>query len=305
MKHDYGAVELNAVLLLVFIVAIITGGMLYTASAMKYERTHVNEFDERLEADKLLSTIIEEMQPLRFSPYDDTDNITIAMICLKYKSIGLEFTDVSSGYHLDFLSDKDLMDSNIANYIFLDNTGIGFISWRNTNGLTVSKNNWREFIKEEALDSCVSYGWLHNDDTDSFAYEKMSKTFAVFTPNDLFPLMNGFPRMNVNMVKPEILYPIIQRYSGNIDKSKDKADALINKLRNGPILHSDIASTLAIPVNHPLMGYMGTKTAFWKLRFAIRPMLIIEAIVAAIPKKGGNVQEIESYRLIDRSFFDV
>jgi len=52
------------------------------------------------------------------------------------------------------------------------------------------------------------------------------------------------------------------------------------------------------------MGYLGTKTAFWQLRFAMSPSLTVEAIVAAIPKKDGAVQEIESYRLIDRRFID-
>ena len=53
-----------------------------------------------------------------------------------------------------------------------------------------------------------------------------------------------------------------------------------------------------------MTGYFGTKTAFWKIHFAMRPSLEVEAIIAAIPKKDRAVQEIEAYRLIDRRFLD-
>jgi hypothetical protein len=304
MKRDSGAVEFNAVLLLFFIVAIISGGVLYAAAAMKYVRTDSRDFDTRLAADQLLDTIIADMQPLRLYPYDDADNTVITELRQKYENYHLEITDVSSGYHLNFLSDTDMTDSNIAQYLFRDNTGADFTTWRTTNGLSVSKSGWREFIKDESWDSCVSYGWLHRDDTESFAFRSISAAFGTAAPDKLFPLVNDFPRMNVNTVQPEILYPLIMRNSFSVEKPKEKADALAVRLRNGPVLHADISSVLRIPVSHPLMGYLGTKTAFWKIRFVMRPFLTAEAVVAAIPKKDGAVQEIEAYRLIDRSFYD-
>jgi hypothetical protein len=52
------------------------------------------------------------------------------------------------------------------------------------------------------------------------------------------------------------------------------------------------------------MGYFGSRTSFWKITFTIRPSLAVEAIVAAIPRKNGEPEEIEEYRLVDRSFID-
>jgi hypothetical protein len=304
MKHDSGAVEFNAVLLLFFIVAIISGGVLYATAGMKYTQTDSRDFDDRLASDKLLDTIIAEIQPLRLYPYDAADNPVIAELLRKYEKYHLELTDVSSGYHLDFLSDADLADDGITEYLFADNTGTAFTAWRNINGLSLEKSKWRELVKEEAWASCVSYGWLHRDDAESFAFRSISASFATVVPDKLFPLVNDFPRMNINMVHFEMLRPLLMRDSFKIEKPKEKADALKNRLGNGPVLHADISSVLKIPVSHPLMGYLGTKTAFWKLRFVMRPSLTVEAIVAATPKKNGGVQEIEAYRLIDRSFFD-
>ena len=304
MKQDSGYVEFSAVLLLFFIVAIISGGVLFASAAMTYSQADTHDFDNKLAADLLLDGIIAKMQPLRLYPYDDDNSEIITFLCREYKDYGLQFTDVSSGYHLDFLSNADMADGNLTKYLFLDNTGSGFAAWRNAHGLSVSKTAWKEFVKEEAWESCVSYGWLHRGDTESFAFRSIVRSFAITAPDKLFPLVNDFPRMNVNMVNPDMLRPLIMRSSFKIEKPGEKADALINKLRGGPVLHADISSTLRIPVSHPLMGYFGTKTAFWKIHFAMRPSLEVEAIVAAIPKKDGAVQEIETYRLIDRRFLD-
>ncbi|MDR2965499.1 MAG: hypothetical protein LBU88_06965 [Treponema sp.] len=306
MRNDSGAVEFNAVLLLFFIVAIISGGVLFAASGISYLQSDTRYFNNRAEADKLLNTIIEEMQPLSLFQYDDINNALIGELCSKYQQYNLEITDVSSGYHLDFLSEADMADRNVTDFIFKDRTGTAFSTWLRANDLSTSKEPWREFIKdeEEVWDSCVSYGWLHKNDTESFAFRRINELFAVSEINELFPLVNDFPKMNVNMVKPEIIYPLILRRSFNIERARDRANDLVNRLKGGPVLRGDIAATLRIPVNHPIMNYLGTKTSFWKLSFSMPSSLKVEAIVAAFPEKNGAIQEIESYRLINRSFID-
>jgi len=306
MKKDAGYIEFNAVLLLFFIAAVITGGVLYAASAINYSQTNKRDFNNKLAADIMLDEIIEKMQQLVLYQYDDENNEIIASLSREYQNYNLEITDISSGFHLDFLSDADMADRNLTRFLFSDNTGAAFTAWRNANGLAVSKTAWREFVKEEAWLSVVSHGWLHKNDLDSFAFRSISGSFGVSDPDKLFPLVNDFPRINVNMVDPDIIRPLIIRSSFRIERANERASELINRLKNGPLMHADISSTLRIPVSHPLMSYLGTKTAFWRMRFTIgaggQPPLEVEAIVAAVPKKDGGAQDIELYRLIDRRF---
>jgi hypothetical protein len=302
MKQDSGSIEFSAALLIFFIAAVIAGGVTYAAAGMGYFRTGIRDFNLKTEADSLLDAIIAEMQPLRLYPYDDKKNAVLTGLCQKYEAQGLAINDVSSGYHLDFLSDAVLADSGIAGYLFRDKTGAAFTAWLKANGLSASREKWREFINDEAWNSCVSYGWLHKDDAESFAFRYVSLIFNSPSSDKLYPLVNDFPRMNVNMVNPDILNPLVMRNSFKIEKPKEKADALVDRLRAGPVLSADISSILKIPTSHPLMGYLGTKTAFWKIRFTMRKSITVEAVVAAIPKKDGAIQEIESYRLIDRVF---
>jgi hypothetical protein len=303
MKHDSGAIEFNAVLFLFFVTAAISGGVLFAAAGITHLQTNSRDFEVKTSAGKLLDDIIAEMQPMALYQYDDKNNPVLTGLRQKYEEYKLEITDVSSGYHPDFLSDADMADSSITEFLFRDRTGSAFSLWLRANGLTVSKDEWREFINEEAWNACASYGWLHKNDLESFAFRSISGSFGTTAVDKLFPLVNDFPRMNINMVNPEIIYPLITRGLYNIEKAKEKADTLSNRLRSGPVLHADISQILNIPVNHPLMGYLGTKTAFWKISFIMRNSLEVEAIAAAIPKKEGTIQEIEIYRLIDRSFF--
>jgi hypothetical protein len=304
MKNDSGAIDFNAVLLLFFAAALISGGVLFASTGITYFQTSSNNLNKKEEADKFLDIIVEELQPLKFYQFDDKNNALINELCSKYENYMLEIIDVSSGYHLNFLSDIDFSDNNLTRLIFKDNSGAAFLSWLKTNGLSTDKNVWREFIKDEAWEVCVSYGWLHKTGTASYAYRNICESFGLSEIDKLFPLINDFPRMNINMVDPQMLYPLILRSSFNIERAKERADALANRLQSGPVLQGDISTILRIPLNHPLMGYLGTKTAFWRITYSMSPSLGVEAIIAAIQKKDGAIQEIEAYKLISRSFID-
>jgi hypothetical protein len=312
MKQDEGAVEFGTVLILFFLVTIGAGGILFAATSITYTQRNNEQIDQKIQADILLDQIVNEMQPLKEYTFDAPRNHLLEDLCLRYQQYDLQFIDVSSGYHLNFLTDEDLSDKLLADFIFINGNSGNFTTWRNMNGLTTNKNNWREYVNEEAWKSCVSYGWLHKDSSESFARKTIVQNFGTADINLLFPLLNDFPLMNINMIDPKILKPLVMRPSFNIDKPEEKLENLIQRLMSGPLFYGDISASLQIPVNHPLMRYLGTKTAFWKLHIAIEPSAKvsrpektkIEAIVAALPQKNGERQEIAEYRLIDRVYLD-
>jgi len=303
MKNDSGFVQFGAVLLLFFIAALVAGGALFAASARTLWQADTRDFNNKMAADLLLDGIIEKMQGLTAFQEDAEGNELIASLTREYQRYMLEITDISSGYNLNFLSDADMADSNLMRFLFLDNTGAAFTAWRNVNGLSHSKYAWREFVREDAWDSIVAHGWLHKNDTDSFAFRYISASFGITGTEQLFPLANEFPRMNVNMLSPQAVRPLIIRGSFRIERAHERVTVLMTRLESGgPVSHAEISSILRIPVSHPLMSYLGSKTAFWQLCFRMPCSLRVQAIVAAIPKRDGGVQEVEYYRLIERRF---
>jgi hypothetical protein len=302
MDHESGAVEVSAVLLLFFLAAVFSGLTLFATSGMIYFQRNSNDFTEKQEAYTILEAVTGDMQELKAYPFDDYQNAVLDTIRRTYDAYALEITDVSSGYHLDFLSEGDLNDKLIGEYLFVNGTASAFIKWRGENGLSTSTEKWRDFIREEAFSACVAYGWIPVNSVDSFAYKTIAASWAGAHAENLFPLVNDFPAMNVNMVNPDILKPLIMRNEFKIEKAAERFETLKNKLLAGPVMDSDITSILNKPRSHTLFSYLGTKTAFWKISFFFPGIGRVEGVIAAIPKKNGARQEIEEYRLIDRRF---
>jgi hypothetical protein len=301
--HENGAAELGAVTILFFMSALLFGAARYITVNFTYFQRNSHEREEKMKADKLVESMVADMQGLKEYGYDEKNNALLYRLQEKYQDYGLVIGDVSSGYHLDFLSDADLMDEKLQQYLFLNGSSSDFIAWRSANGLSVDKLKWRPFIKEEAWLSCVSYGWINSSHIESFAYRVARASFERSNYEQLFPLVNDFPLININMAPPELLRPLITRASYKIENSEAKNEAIKNRLSQGPLLRSDISSILEIPYAHALFSYLGTKTAFWKINFSYRPEMFVEIIIAAIPDKDRGAQEIKEYMLVDRRFY--
>jgi hypothetical protein len=299
--NEEGSIEFGAAIILAFLAALLAGSVLLASTNLIYFKRNSNEQNEKFEMDILLSEMVASLQPLKEYEYDDYRNPLLQNLRAKYSRYNLDFEDISSGYHVDFLPDSDLQDQRLSEYLFLNNSASGFIAFRNIYGLSDDKAIWKPYIKEEVWDSCVSYGWIHQSQLDSFAFKTAASSYSMTAAESLFPLVNDFPLMNVNMVKPEALIPLITRPFFKIEKPAEKAETFKNKLLQGPVTASDISSFLEIPSGHALFNYLGTKTAFWKLRLKYKPDMYAEAIVACIPKKNGVFQEIAEYKLIDRT----
>ena len=300
MKHKDGFIELGALIILLFLSVILSTLVIYFSAVTKNFQRNNHEQKELKEAELLLDNIVTALQPLKDYEYDDINNDLLLSIQFQYAQYNLCFEDISSGYHLDFLSDADLSDTNIAKFIFNTESPGQFISWRNVNGLTTDKNLWKLFVKENAFPFCAAYGWLHHSQDNTFAYRTICQDYNTNNTETLFPLVNDFPMININMVIPDVIEPIILRYSKNIPEVKKKLDIVKTKLLQNSMTLTDISSTFEIPMTHVLFAYLGSKTAFWRIYLDIRQGMKMEAIVAAIPEKNGNIQEIEKYSLIDR-----
>jgi hypothetical protein len=301
LKNDEGAVELGAVLILFFLSALLGGLTLFSSAAMKYFQNNRAVQDERDAAYGLVTDVVEAVQILKNEENDYNGMWAVQKIESVYAGNNLSLTDISSGYHLDFLSEKDLNDANLASFLFLDKSPHQYIRIRDERGLSTDLDRLKPLINSEAWDSCVAYGWLNSRHTDSFAFRAISNSFGTSDRDALFPLVNEFPLINVNMAAPDILAPIVMRGEFKIKNPKEKMGLLKDKLLSGPLGVDDIASALDIKTTSDIFCYLGTKTSFWKINLLFRPGITVEIIVAAVPKRRGGKQEIDRYELVDWS----
>ncbi|MDR2181212.1 MAG: hypothetical protein LBN92_00870 [Treponema sp.] len=286
-----------AALLLILTASLAAGAsLLRTAAVQKFAARSAADFREREAALAELCDIAEELSALIEEEADYYGSRVLLAIAARHR--GLVFEDVSSGVRLDFMRDEDLMFPAFETFFFKDGAA-SFIARRNLLGLTSDRETWRSFLSEEGFAGTASYGWLGTEDADTFAYRKIASVWETADPEALFPLVNGFSRINVNTAHPGIFAPLMKtaRISG------DRAGVLKARLAAGPVNGAELKALLGVPPEHGVYRTFGVKTAFWRVRFpripehTETPRYLMEGIIAAIPERGKN--RVEQYRLVE------
>jgi hypothetical protein len=268
---------------------------LFFSAAAAYFRRSVNEEAELVRTTGLIGEITEALQPLKDHPCDYRNNPLLSELVLRYASLNLDIRDVSSGYRLDFLSDEELENPLLRNYLFTD--AASFTGLRENRGLSPDRETWRSFVKDSAWDACVSYGWLNLSRGNSFALRYVKRNMG---EDELFPLVNRLPMMNINMIKAEAAEPLIMTPGFGVKNPAEKMETLREVLRRGPVSRGDLSALLELPGDSKIFSCLGVKTAFWEIRFTTLPGFYAKAILAAIPESAES-ETIREYRLIERS----
>jgi hypothetical protein len=282
-------------MILVFLSSAIAASLLFFSAAAAYFRRSSGEETERARAAGLIGEIAEAFRPMKDYPYDHRNNPLLSELILRYASLNLDIRDVSSGYRLDFLSDEELENPLLKHYLFTD--AAAFISLRENRGLSPDRETWRFFVNDSAWDACVSYGWINPSRGSSFALRYVKHTAG---DGGLFPLVNRFPVMNINMIEVKAAEPLIMTPGFGIKNPAEKIEILREVLYREPVSKGDLSILLELPGDSKIFSYLGVKTAFWKIRFTTPSGFSTEAILAAIPESAES-EAIGEYRLIEWS----
>jgi hypothetical protein len=300
-RTDEGSFEIGAAVILAFIVAVFAASSFSFSSGAVYTSRNRADIEGRGGVRKLGEQLLEELQPLSAYLYDDRNNAVLEGMRERYAGNHLEITDASSGYNLNFLDDGTLKMKALSRWLFPDGNAASFLAWRKANGMTTDSAKWNPFLNAEARSSVVSFGYLNLSLGEKEAYKAVASAFRASgekANEQLFPLVNTLPLINVNMVDSAMLAPLITGGAYDIPGAKRRFAKLQSRLSSGPLLASDITSILGIPRDSVLMAWLGVKTSFWRLSFHLgnyRETLY----AAAIPSPPGSATVISEYVPVD------
>jgi hypothetical protein len=271
------------------------GTILRSTAVMKYYHRSSSDFRERETMKELLDVLVYRFEELKNLDADNDWNPVLEYICSGYDVYTLTIKDVSSGCNLNFLPDADLADPAMANFLFIPGKAEEFLHFRQKNGFVTDVSLWKNFLKEEALGSVVCYGWFSVIHADSETGRMLVNSFGS-SGEELFPLMNELPLININTMDPELLIPLLSHRSWRIANVATKTAALKKRLEQGTITEKELKTILGLEENHEVYRYLGVKTAFWALSFK-KGRYRMDAVIAAIPERGKRT--IEHYILIE------
>jgi hypothetical protein len=277
-----------------FMVVLAGGTVLESTAVMKYLDRSRSDFRERESMKRLLDEMVGRFEDLIVMDVDDEQNQVLENIRHEYSSYGLTIKDISSGCNLNFFPDTVLSDTSLADFLFASNAD-GFLQFRRNHGFVRDSSVWKTFLKEEALNSVVCYGWFSPAHADSETGRMLAASLGR-QGEGLYPVMNDMPLININTIDTALLGPLLSSRFLGIDNAAVKATALKNRLEYGPVTERELQSMLGLRETHEVYQYLGVRTTFWALSFK-NEQYRMDAVIAAVPERGSRI--IERYILIE------
>ena len=286
---------LSLVILIIFL-GVVAGAAIFESTAVmkNFDRSR-SDFSEREKMKELLDAIVHSFENLLSADADYEENSLLESIRSMYAAYNLTVKDISSGCNLNFLPDDVLTDPAISGFLFTGGNADDFLRFRRYRGFVTEISEWQRFLKEEALTAVVCNGWFSTLHGDSDTGRMLAASYGR-SGEELYPLINDFPLVNVNIMDPSLIIPMISLRSWNINGAAAKAAALKNRLQSGPITEGDLRSLLGLAENHEIYKYLGVRTTFWKLSFK-NGRYRMDAVIAAIPEQ--STRTILHYSLIE------
>ena len=286
---------LSLVMLLMFFGILAGGTILESMTVAKLFDRSRSDFRERETMKDLLEVIVRGFDEMADMDADYEQSPALERIRSEYAAYNLTIKDISSGCNLNFLPDAVLSEPALANFLFAGGSGERFLGFRRNQGFVTEVSAWKSFLKEEALKAVVCYGWFSPVHADSETGRMLAASYGR-SGEELYPVMNDLPLINVNAVDADLLSPLLSNRSWRISNAAAKAAMLKNRLEHGPVTEGELRSLLGAAENHEIYRFLGVKTAFWRISFK-KDRYQMDAVIAAVPERGSRI--IDKYVLIE------
>lgn len=270
IRRQGGSVQAFTLFFLVMMLLALTALSLYVSSTTFFVHTTGTVFSKERQLLSLAEEIEDEIQHLCTEKTHNDFSKTLIQLKEKYADDLITIEDISSLINERFTSPEIIKHSDVASLIFSDK-------------------------KKYTTD----YGWA----SISFLPEKsilndMKKEFGSSTLEDLFPLVNELPQMNVQYVPEELLVAVLKAFK--IKNADEKAAVIAYTAMHEGLIMQQLHAILDVPENHRIFKFLGVHTAFWRISYR-RGSYIIDAVFAGIPDKTKKNNEIAQYVLLERN----
>jgi hypothetical protein len=214
-------------------------------------------------AESLINEVGNQLQSFCNTECDCIDNNEIRFLQALYSENNLIISDISTGINNNILSEEILHNPSLVPFLNLHGDEIQ-----------------------------TSYGWINPLYADTQFIDNLRTSYNT---DDLFPLINTMPSLNIFYMSNEFIESILSFYG--FTNAESKARTIKENITTDTQL-SDIASILGVPTSHRIFNLLGTKTAFWNIKMET-DMCHINTVFAAVPEKE-NTRSVEKYILIEK-----
>ncbi len=299
--NETGYIEITGVVLLIFVSSVLACALLYYDALRRYGHRSLERGEIDRAARNIALTVLEDVSSFLEEPYDSNNSDAFARLIDRYAQYSLEFEDVSSGLNVAFLPEGEFAE-RLPAAVFVPGKAEEFVKAIQRGELPRSIDDLREFVREEALEWCVVYGWIHRITPVSPGLRYIARLYGTENRGKLFPLINEIPLVNVNFAPREAIRYYLTDPKYAIERSEEKAKSLCDLAEVGVVDTETLRSVLETERTNALYSVLGVKTAFWRATYRVRGKSY-RCVLCALPSRE-NASEIERYEMISWGMTD-
>jgi hypothetical protein len=269
-RRDAGNAALNVLFVIAILLLVLGGGMTLVSAGRNYGARLVRHEEKQKAALDILSSIQTDLEMLlKDDEADGPQSKGVTALEALYSEYALRIMDVSSGINEHFLPEALL-----------------------------KKDALKNLIMQKSKEDITRYGWMHILFLPEKTKPETDRLFSKDETDNLFPLINSFPVVNIHFLSENCLRAFAAAFS--IEKGDERSADLFARSRQTLLRDTDIESILKVKKDNPILAFLGCKTSFWQIVYKTNDCTVT-AVFAAVPDKKENPRKVERYMLVERS----
>jgi hypothetical protein len=297
-RADSGFASIHFLFVLMFVSALIMGICVYGYSFAQAGVRAGQRNTVYREIEKIIRDVIADMYA---DPSPDIDSPEDPLWAWNGKILGdyrVTVTPLSDRLNLNHVRKNVFEKTNAGVWLNPGRTADEFQQFREDNGLSLSADVYHLFFDDEIIKRFFScYGWANINLIDEFTARKLAlsltgsgqtaeqvrgmvqtllvnqqpadrtRLHALFGIHydELFPVINAEPLINVNYTEPALLRALISYPDYGVSQPDTRCDDLLARRSVSGLSTGDILNVLGINDANPLAAYLGSITWFWEI----------------------------------------
>lgn len=267
MKQESGFIRFEILMMIMVMSLGVLVLLSLVSSGMNHFNSTVNTYKKKERVDMVFKELTFYMQYFCDEEADVLGSKSFNLIGDRFSDYHPIIKDVSSGINVQFLNEALIVSPAIQDILAREPT------------------------------SLVNYGWIPVASGSDEAIDEAKVSFGCSSIEELFPLVNYFPAMNIHFISKGLLEALLTALK--VPNPSNRAEVLFGAAQERPLQDEDIIKILGVKKSHPAISLLGVKTAFWKVILHVEG-LEVHAVYAAIPSKRDNPRQPEKYVLVER-----
>ena len=325
-----GSLSVIALLLIFFLSAVISGGILIVTNVVRMTRSDSREADLVLRADELSKTIVARFADDE-TPESDGPSLFLKELALPENgSVSIE--DISSRINPNAIRKQILEETSLSPLLLEDASADRLQQIRFDAGPAIDIESRYESVLDIAgsPELFTAYGLFNVNTTDEFVLETLVEhrthdaSFArdfrmdvqdalarrriidAYTLSSFFgeheevlwPIITSAPIWNIHFAPEQILGAILAYEPFGISSVPSIVDEIVTLRRDTEIAPEELFQLLGVEPTHRISQFVGTQTWFWRVRIELSG-LTANYTIFATPNEAP-FSEKRSYLIIER-----